>query len=103
MKYGERKEGKEYNDGALVYEGCFKNNKRHGKGKEFFGNEEVFFEGNYINGLRYGEGTELFKCHLRIKFKGIYRDNKMYKGIGYNVFNEEIQFELNNEGNVMIN
>jgi len=96
---GERKKGKQYNDGALEYEGYFKNNKRHGKGKEFFGNEELFFEGNYINGLKHGEGTEYFKCHLKIKFKGYYRYGKMHHGIGYNVFNEEIHFELDNEGN----
>ena len=54
----------DYYSGLLVFDGEYKNGKRHGKGKEYGRYGRLIFEGYYINGKRYKEkkcGIELEK------------------------------------------
>jgi len=57
---------KTYADGD-VYEGEFKNDKRHGEGKYTFADGDVY-EGNWKDGKRHGEG------------KMTYADGSVYEG-----------------------
>ena len=52
---GKEYEYYKYNNGKynLIYEGEFKNGKRHGKGKEYFYFNKILFEGEYLNGQRW--------------------------------------------------
>ena len=44
--------GKEYyENGKLLFEGEYLNNKRNGKGKEYDDNGNILFEGEYLNGI----------------------------------------------------
>ena len=96
--------GKEYNDkGELIFEGEYKNGLRwNGKGIEE--NGQIIFEGKYKNGIRIGveyysnkrlkfkgdkngNGIEYLyssneKDEYKILFKGEYKNNKRWNGIG---------------------
>ena len=39
------------NSSKLIFEGEYLNNKRHGKGKEYYDNGNQKFEGEYLNGI----------------------------------------------------
>ena len=104
------KEYKIYTD-IVIFEGEYKNGKRHGKGKEYHENngkikfEGEFFEGKKISGKEYdingnviltlenGKGEEYFN-NGKLKFKGEYNNGKRWNGKGYNYKGEE-QFEIN--------
>ena len=51
-------EGKEYDDGALRFEGEYLNGLRNGKGKEYYYNGKLEFEGEYSNGTRNEKGKQ---------------------------------------------
>ena len=54
--------------------------------KEFLnGTNILIFEGEYLNGKRHGKGVEYYQNH-EIKFKGEYKEGKMWSGTGYNIF-----------------
>ena len=44
--------GKQYWNNKLIFEGDYLNDKRNGKGKEFYENGEVEYEDEYLNGER---------------------------------------------------
>ena len=55
-KIGERNgEGKEYkrSTNKLIFEGKYLNNKKNGKGKDYYYNGELKFEGDYIKGKKW--------------------------------------------------
>ena len=52
--------GKEYLGNQLIYEGEFKNGRKHGEGKEYF-HEFLIYEGQYKNGKRNGKGIQYLK------------------------------------------
>ena len=111
----------EYNyDGELEYEGEYKNGKRNGYGKDYYGDNIIFFEGEYKDGKRNGYGKEydrysnlIFEgeflndkywngiliyryINKKIIFKGEYKNGKIWNGKGYKIYNNEIDFEIIN-------
>ena len=52
VKYENNKIAKEYSaiDEHIIYEGEYLSGNRHGKGKEFYEEDELIFEGEYFNG-----------------------------------------------------
>ena len=117
--------GKIYNafNNKILYEGEFYNNKRHGKGREYYDNEEgnLKFEGEYLNGKRNGKGKEydefgnlIFEgeylndykktgkeyIYNKLEYKGEYLNNKKWTGKGYDKIGN-IANELNDgKGNI---
>ena len=118
-----KKYGKKYKEGdrnglgyeylketkRLVFAGNYKNNKRNGKGKEFFDNEEIL-DGYYINGIlkegklfdKYGNIIKIlekngklkeFYDNGKIRFDGEMLNDKKWNGIGYN-YNGNKAFEI---------
>ena len=100
--------GKEYffeND-ELKYEGGYLNGKRNGRGKEYK-NGYPIFQGQYLNGKRNGFGKEYDDSFFgyrgidndkgKIIFEGIYKNNKKWYGIGYDVIslNETLYIDPN--------
>ena len=70
-----------------IYEGFFKNNQKHGKGKAFieYNNKKIIlFEGEYLYDLQ-KKGKEFYK-NGQIKYEGEYLMGNKYKG---KEFNEE--------------
>ena len=104
--------GKEnFDDGKIKFEGIYffgikyngkgysKNNKILYELKEeegyvyeldFFGN--LIYEGKYLNGEKNRIGKEYYN-ESKIKFFGIYKDDKRWNGIGYDI-NNKIIYEL---------
>ena len=67
----------------LEYEGEYLNNKKNGKGKEyyeFYG--KLLYEGEYLNDKKNGEGKEYF-LNGEIKFIGRFLNGEMWDGKGY--------------------
>ena len=65
----------------MIYKGKYLNNKRNGKGKEYwFG--QVKFEGEYLNGKRNGRGKE-YNYDGYLEFKGEYLNDERNKGKEY--------------------
>ena len=115
--YKRNGKGKEYNEGRLIFEGEFFNDKRwNGKGKFYDDLYKCFtFEGEYLNGEKNGEGKEYNKNGLtfegtylygerhgkrkeffknnNIKFEGEYLYGLKWNGIIYN-YNQEVSFEI---------
>jgi hypothetical protein len=60
-------------NGKVIYDGEWKEGKRHGKGKELR-DGEIIYRGNYKSDKRNGEGIEYNKG--RIVFQGIWSDGK---------------------------
>ena len=64
------------------YEGeLSEDNKKNGKGIEFYKNGNKRYEGMFINGKHSGEGIEYFE-NGNIKYKGEYDNNGEYSGYG---------------------
>ncbi|MGD1841844.1 MAG: MORN repeat-containing protein [Thermonemataceae bacterium] len=89
--YGEVKNGQANGFGVGIfksggiYEGNWRNNIRHGKGKYTWENEDVY-EGEYTNGKREGYGTYIFAN--QVKYEGEWKNDlrhgkgKMYSQEG---------------------
>ena len=72
---------KEYDDnGILIFEGEYFNEKRNGKGKEYYYNY-LIFEGEYLNGYKYGKGKE-YDFNNNLIFEGEYINGQRWKGKG---------------------
>ena len=97
--YEENGFAKEYRGGLddLIFEGTYLNGKRHGKGKEYYSNDQIKFEGEYINGKRNGKGKEYYS-NDQIKFEGEYLNNKEWIGTRYD-YDGKIMYKLNNNIN----
>ena len=59
----------------LIYEGEYLNEKRHGKGKEYYIGK-LIFEGEYLNGERHGKGKEYNSDGKLIEEKKIETESK---------------------------
>ena len=98
-------------DNILLFEGGYKNGKKHGKGKEYYNNGYLKFEGEYLNGkkikgiqynknnngeqiakLNVGKGKEYYK-NGKLRFAGEYLNGKRWNGKYYNI-NGNIDHEL---------
>ena len=66
----------------LLFEGDYLNDKRNGKGKEYY-NDKLEFEGEYLNGERNGKGKEYNDSKLI--FEGEYLSGKKWNGKGYDM------------------
>ena len=66
-------------DGKLIFEGEYLNDKRNGKGKEYYIKGELKFEGEYLNGKRNGKGKEYYK-NGKLIFEGEYLDDSVWNG-----------------------
>ena len=96
----------------LIYRGGYINNKRHGKGKEFYNDGKLKFEGDFFNGYKIkvkgynkegkkilnigvnGKGKEYYN-NGKLKFKGEYLYGKRWNGKGYNI-NGDIEYVMRN-------
>ena len=92
MIYETKTKGKIYNafNDNLIFEGEFLNNKKYGKGKEYYDNADktIKFEGEYKNGKKNGKGKE-YNYNGDLTYEGIYFDNKKNgKGTEYYVGGE---------------
>ena len=117
-----------YDDGTLKFEGIYffgikyngkhynKNNEilyelKEGKGyiyeNDNFGN--IIYEGEYLNGEKNGKGKEYYE-KSKIKFEGIYKNDKRWNGIGYDINSKIIYkikegkgyvYEYNNDGKLI--
>ena len=89
--------GKEYLkiNGKLVFEGEYLNGKRNGIGKEYDNDYDnnLLFIGEYLNGKRNGRGEEYNSFGL-LKFEGEYLNGKRWNGNGFNITNNEIDYEI---------
>ena len=99
------------NTNKLIYEGEYKNKKRHGEGKEYYESGELKFEGEYKNGRRIsgagydGKGNKVlilenekgkeYYENKEIQFEGDYLDKRRWNGKGYNYKKKEC-FEIKN-------
>ena len=87
--FGKKYNGKGYTKGnELLYE--LKDEKGYVYELNFFGN--LIFEGEYLNGEKNGIGKEYYK-ESKTKFEGMYKNDRRWNGIGYNMKNEII-YEL---------
>ena len=77
----------EFPDGAK-YEGEWKNDKYHGKGKYEFNNYTV--EGEYVNGKLNGLGTEQHEDGTT--YAGMWKDAQ-YHGQGVHTFPDGMRYE----------
>ena len=94
---GTGKEYDGYND-ILIFEGEYKNGQRNGKGKEYDNYGKLSFEGEYLNGKRNGKGKEYYEDEkLKIKFEGLYLNDKEWIGTRYTYDGDGIIiYKLNN-------
>ena len=65
---------------SLVYAGDFKDNRFHGKGKQYRQTGKIEYDGDWVDGWRCGEGIEYYE-NGRIKFEGSW-DRSRYNGKG---------------------
>ena len=82
---------KEYNENYyfLIFEGEYLNGQKNGKGKEYYGNGNLFFEGEYLNGQKNGKGKE-YSSEGELIYEGEYLNGKKvnaYENL-YNVYND---------------
>ena len=60
---------------AKIYEGEFKNDKRHGKGIEYLRNGSIEYEGDWKDGKRHGKGIE-YRKHPLVYYEGDWKDGE---------------------------
>ena len=86
---------KEYENGYLIYEGEYINDKRNGRGKEFDINGKITFEGEYKNGNRWnGKIKELITpMHDEIEFEGEYINGETIGIIKKYHYDGKLEFE----------
>ena len=113
--FKEKRKGKEFNNGLLIFEGEYLNGERHGKGKEYYNkgkirfegeyinnikeyyyNGQLIYEGKYLNGERNGKGKVYYEDG-KLKFEGEYRSDIIWNGKGYDE-KGIIIYELKNGG-----
>ena len=63
-------------NGQLIYEGEYLNDKRNGKGREYYPNGKLKFEGEYLNGKRTGNGKKYDKVYEFLNYDGEYLNGK---------------------------
>ena len=90
--YESKGNGKEYDDGVLVFEGEYLNGERNGKGKEFNICGKLAFEGEYLNGKINGKGKE-YDYNGKLRYKGEYLNGlRNGKGKEYD-YDGKLRFE----------
>ena len=77
----------------LKFEGEYLNEKRNGKGKEYYSDGNLKFEGEYLNGKKWnGKGKE-YDFDRKLKFEGEYLNGRKFNKIGYNI-NGNMDFQI---------
>ena len=57
----------------MIYEGEYLNGKRNGKGKEYYNEGELIFEGEFLDNKRFnGYGKEYYKKTDEVIYEGEY-------------------------------
>ena len=90
-----KKEGRQFisKNKKLIYEGEFLNDKRNGKGKEYFISNYIYndsiYEGEFLNGEKNGKGKEYYEDGTLI-FEGEYLNDKRWNGNGYDICDDII-------------
>ena len=83
---------KEYDsEGQLIFEGKYVNDKRNGKGKEYY-KKELIFEGEYLYDSRL-KGK--YYVNKKLEYEGDFLYNKKWNGKGYDE-KHNIIYELKN-------
>jgi hypothetical protein len=67
-----------HEDVKMTYEGEWKNDSRHGKGK--MTTSSSIYEGEWKDDVRYGKGKMTYKFGIRIKLEGEWKGNSVGKG-----------------------
>ena len=81
---------KEY--GKLIFEGEYLNDKRHGKGKEYYSKDKLIFDGEYLYEFKL-KGK--YFVNKKLEYEGEFLYGKKWNGKGYD-WNGNITYELNN-------
>ncbi|MCD8501369.1 MAG: hypothetical protein LRY71_06350 [Bacillaceae bacterium] len=94
-------------DGTLIYEGQFSKGSFHGKGKLYESDGTLIYEGHFSKGLFYGEG-KLFESEGNLLYEGQFVDDKFEgKGTMYLAADTKISGEWENgtvvKGLIIIN
>ena len=61
----------------LIFKGEFLNNKKNGKGEEYYPNGKLKYEGEYLNGKRNGKGIE-YDLERNITYEKEYKNGKLW-------------------------
>ena len=80
------------------YEGEWRNNRRDGRGVEFYANGEKKYVGNFKSGKYNGNGSFFYKNGD--KYVGKYKEGLMNDEKGYFIFNNNIRLVARVENNV---
>lgn len=80
------------------YEGEWRNNKRDGRGVEFYADGEKKYVGNFKNGKYEGNGSYFYKNGD--KYVGKYKNGVMNDEKGYFIFNNNIRLVVRVENNI---
>ena len=59
-----------YRDGKIIYEGEFKNDKKHGHGILYYQDGNKFYEGSFTNDAFYGHGKATYYNDEKIIYEG---------------------------------
>lgn len=88
FSYGERNKGEYYENGKLKYKGGFNNGKYDGEGEDY-NNGQLIYKGNFKNGERNGRGVEYYDKiykneELKIEYEGEFKNNNRHgEGVIY--------------------
>ena len=81
----------------LIFEGEFKDGKKHGKGYEYYYNKDLSLDEEYLNWEKTEENkNNYFKGNL--KFEGEYFKGKLISGIGYDIYGNLVLKIKNEKG-----
>ena len=79
------------NNNTVVYDGEFKYNRFHGKGKEYYTNGRIRFDGLWVDGQM--DSGIMYDFNENIIFNGKFKDFAYDKGIEYYNNNEKKKYE----------
>ncbi|MEH7250486.1 hypothetical protein V7114_27410, partial [Neobacillus niacini] len=81
-----------YEDGTILYKGCFKNGKYEGVGQLYYNNQNVHYEGDFLDGQFHGMGKE-FSEKGNLVYDGNWEHGK-YSGWGKFIASDLITYEI---------
>ena len=70
-----------YDNGNILYDGEYKNGKWNGRGYEYYSDGDLKYEGEYLNGKRNGKGKGIeYNNNVILEFDGECLNNKIWNG-----------------------